>query len=119
FFVQPHEPISYGLTSSNQGQDGCMFYNPLLTSLTDPNVANDQELMDWLTVNHNINDRRNTLGVFDAVLAGEMFGMRGGMAAFAVGAQQRYRTANSNGSELSKGTPNAIVAFDSNGVPNE
>lgn len=119
FFVQPHEPISYGLTSSNQGQGGCMFYNPLLTSLTDSNVSNSPELMDWLTTIHNINDRRNTQGVFDAVVTGELFEMRGGTAAFALGGQIRKRTANSNGSELSKGTPNGIVDYDENGVPNE
>lgn len=111
FFVQPYEPISYGLTSNNQGQGDCMFYNPLLTSLTDPNVANDPELMDWLSEAHLNDDRRNKLGVWDATLTGELFDMRGGMAAFAVGAQQRNRNARSIGSPLSNGTENAILGF--------
>ena len=118
FFTQPHEPISYGLTSSNQGKGDCMFYNPLLTSLTNPNVANSPELMDWLTVVHNINDRRNTLGTVDAVISGELFAMRGGTAAFALGAQRRERTAKSKAADLSAGTPNAITAF-ANGRPSQ
>ncbi|MFM1896805.1 MAG: hypothetical protein RLZZ385_1879, partial [Pseudomonadota bacterium] len=118
FFVQPYEPISYALTSNNHGQGGCMFYNPLLTSLTNPNVANSPELLDWLSEAHLNDDRRNKLGVLDVTLTGELFDMRGGMAAFAVGAQKRDRNARSIGSPLSKGTENAILAF-SNGVPSE
>lgn len=116
FFTQPYEPISYALTSNNHGKGGCMFYNPLLSSLTNPNVANSDELMDWISEAHLNDDRRNKLGVWDATLTGELFDMRGGMAAFAVGAQQRYRNARSIGSTLSEGTENSILAF-RNGLP--
>lgn len=118
FFTQPYEPISYALTSNNQGQGGCMFYNPLLTSLTNPNVANNDELMNWISEAHLNDDRRNRLGVWDAVVSGELFDMRGGTAAFAAGAQTRYRNARSIGSPLSNGTENAIVKF-ANGAPSE
>jgi iron complex outermembrane receptor protein len=112
FFVQPYEPISFALTSSNHGQDGCMFYNPLLTSLTDPNVANSDELMEWISRAHLLDDRRNKLGVLDIVFGGELFEMRGGQAAFAVGAQSRRRHANSIGSPVSRGTEQAIIGFE-------
>lgn len=120
YFVLLHEPVSLGLTSNNQGKDGCMFYNPLLTSLTNPNVANSPELMDWLTTVHNMKDKRNTLGVFDATVTGELFEMRGGTAAFAVGYQNRRRTADSNAADINiPGIPNAIIGFGADGRPNE
>ena len=120
YYVQPHEPISYGLTSTNQGKGDCMFYNPFLTSLTNPNVANSPELMEWLTDVTAMKDKRNTQGVFDARVTGELFEMRGGMSAFALGYQHRTRTANSHASHLNlPGIQNAIQGYDENGVPNE
>ena len=129
YYVQPHEPISYGLTSTNQGKGGCMFYNPFLSSLTDPNVANSPELMNWLTQVTNMKDKRNTLGVFDATITGELFEMRGGTAAFAFGGQYRDRTQDSHASILNiPGLERAIQGYDSTqnlpgtnipGVPNE
>ncbi|MBL4821213.1 MAG: TonB-dependent receptor [Gammaproteobacteria bacterium] len=119
FFVQPYETISLGLTSSNQGQGNCHFYNPLLTRFTDPELANSPEMMAWLTQVGNLKDKRNTLGVFDAVVSGELFEMRGGTAAFAFGGQYRDRTAGSNAIDLNwPGIPAAIVAWE-NGVPSE
>ena len=118
FFAQPYEPISYGLTSSNQGQGPCQFYNPFLTSLTDPNVANSDELMNWISSVHLNDDRRNKLGVLDVTITGELFEMSGGTAAFAAGAQRRERNAKSRASPLSAGYENAIVAYQ-NGVVSE
>jgi outer membrane receptor protein involved in Fe transport len=37
YVLTTRESISLGLTSSNQGQGGCEFYNPYLTQFTDPN----------------------------------------------------------------------------------
>lgn len=129
YYVQPHEPISYGLTSTNQGKGDCMFFNPFLTQLTNPNVANSPELMEWLTDVTAMKDKRNTLGVFDARITGEMFEMRGGTAAFALGGQYRDRTQNSIASHLNiPGLPMAIQGYDHTqtlpgtnitGVPNE
>ena len=120
YFVQLHETMSLGLTSNNQGKDGCMFYNPLLTALADPNVANSPELMDWLTTIHNMKDKRNHQHVLDAVVTGDLFEMRGGTAAFAAGAQYRKRSADSNAADINiPGLPNAIIAFDANGMPSE
>ncbi|MEX0619390.1 MAG: TonB-dependent receptor, partial [Pseudohongiellaceae bacterium] len=120
YYVQPHEPVSLGLTSTNQGQGDCMFFNPFLNSVTDPNVANSPELMDWLTQVTAMKDKRNTQGVLDAVVTGELFEMRGGTAAFALGYQNRQRTAVSRASDLNfPGIQNAIQGYDENGVPNE
>ncbi len=113
YYVQPHEPISYGLTSTNQGKGDCQFYNPFLTALVDPNVANSPELMDWLTEVTAMKDKRNTQGVFDAMVTGDLFEVRGGMAAFAAGYQRRERTATSHGSNLNlPGLANAIQGYD-------
>lgn len=113
YYTQTHEPISYGLTSTNQGKGDCMFYNPLLTSLGNSNVSNSPELMDWLTEVTAVKDRRNTQGVFDAVVTGELIEMRGGMSAFALGVQRRHRTANSHASDLNRpGITNAIQGYD-------
>lgn len=120
YYVMLHEPLSLGLTSNNQGKGDCHFYNPLLTSLTNPNVANSDELMEWLTDVTNMKDKRNTQGVIDATITGELFEMRGGMAAFALGYQHRNRTATSHASDLNlPGIQNAIQGYDENGVPNE
>ena len=73
FVFTTRESLSYALTSNNHGQDGCMFYNPYLTSLTDPDLANTRELMDWMNETVLRTDKRNRLGVFDAVIAGELF----------------------------------------------
>jgi iron complex outermembrane recepter protein len=112
YYVQPHEPISYGLTSTNQGKDGCEFYNPMLSSLTNPNVANSPELMEWLTEVTAMKDKRNTQGVLDATVTGELFEMRGGTAAFAVGYQRRDRTATSHGSNLNLPGIQGIQGYD-------
>ncbi len=113
YYVQPHEPISYGLTSTNQGKGDCMFYNPFLSAHSNPNVANSPELMEWLTDVTAMKDKRNTQGVFDAMVTGELMEMRGGTAAFALGYQHRERTATSHGSDLNlPGLANAIQGYD-------
>ena len=62
-----------------------MFFNPFLTALTNPDLANSQELTDWMVGRMNRADKRNQLLVFDAVVSGEMFEMSGGTAQFAAG----------------------------------
>lgn len=95
YVLNTRESYSQALTSTNQGQDGCMFYNPFLTALTDPNLANDPELINWMTTRINRADKRNQLLVFDAIVSGEMFEMTGGTAQFATGYQRRERDASS------------------------
>ena len=48
-----------------------------LTALTNPDLANSQELTDWMVGRMNRADKRNQLLVFDAVVSGEMFEMSG------------------------------------------
>jgi len=120
YVLTTRESISLGLTSSNQGQGGCEFYNPYLTQFTDPNLANSPELMDYLNETVLRADKRNTMTVFDAVVGGELFDMAGGAAAIAFGAQHRERKATSKAPALNfPGIPNAILGYDSSGVPNE
>ena len=120
YVLTTRESISLGLTSSNQGQGGCEFYNPYLTQFTDPNLANSDELMGWLNETVLRADKRNTLAVFDAVVGGDLFDMAGGPAAIAFGAQYRQRDATSRAPALNfPGIPNAILGYDDNGVPNE
>lgn len=120
FVFTTRESLSYALTSNNQGQGGCMFYNPFLTSLTDADLANSRELMDWMNQTVRRTDKRNRLGVLDAVVSGEMFEMRGGTAQFAAGAQYRERNTLSRANPLNEpGLQNRILGYDANGVPNE
>jgi outer membrane receptor protein involved in Fe transport len=119
YVLTTRESISLGLTSSNQGQGGCEFYNPYLTQFTDPNLANSPELMAHLNETVLRADKRNTLAVFDAVVGGELFDMAGGPAAIAMGAQYRQRDAKSRAPSLNfPGIPNAILGYDDSGVPN-
>ena len=119
YVLTTRESISLGLTSSNQGQGGCEFYNPYLTQFTNPNVANSPELMAYLNETVLRADKRNTLAVFDAVVGGELFDMAGGPAAIAIGAQYRQRDAKSRAPALNfPGIPNAILGYDDSGVPN-
>lgn len=120
FVFTTRESLSYALTSNNHGQGGCEFYNPYLTSLTDPSLANSPELMNWMNESVLRTDKRNRLGVFDAVLAGEIFEMRGGTAQFAVGGQYRERNTLSRSNHLNEpGLTDRILGYDANGVPNE
>lgn len=118
FVFTTREALSYALTSNNQGQGGCQFYNPLLTQFTNDNVANSQELMDWMSVTANRADKRNSEAVVDAMISGELFEMSGGTAQFATGLQYRDRNASSIAPELNDpGLPNRILSFDENGEP--
>ena len=119
FVFTTRESISLALTSNNHGQGGCMFYNPFLTAMTNPALANDPALMEWMNPVIKRADKRNKLGVVDAVLTGEMFDMRGGMAQFAVGGQYRMQNNKSIAPEQNlPGLPNAILTYAPGGAPN-
>ena len=119
FVFTTRESLSLALTSNNQGKDGCGFYNPFLTQMTDPNLANNQELMDWMNPTVKRVDKRNKLGVFDAVVSGEIMELKGGTAQFAVGAQYRMQNNKSRAPSLNvPGLPAAILDWGKNGAPN-
>lgn len=108
------ESISQALTSSNQGQGGCQFYNGLLTSATDSNFSNSRELLDWMSPIVPVSDRTNTLGVFDALVSGDLFEMRGGTAAFALGYQNRdFQQISRSYPLIEPGNPDAILSYGS------
>lgn len=119
FVFTTRESLALALTSNNHGQGGCQFYNPFMTQMTNPSLANSQELIDWMLPTVRRTDKRNKLGVIDAVVSGEMFEMRGGVAQMAVGAQYRMQNNKSIAPTINlPGLPNAILGYDSNGVPN-
>ncbi|MGI9250175.1 MAG: TonB-dependent receptor domain-containing protein [Pseudohongiellaceae bacterium] len=95
YILNLREVFSYALTSNNHGKDGCMFYNPFLTALSNPDVANDPELIAWMREDVRRADKRNKLGVIDAIVSGELFDMAGGTAQFATGLHYRERNAKS------------------------
>ena len=120
FVFTTRESLSLALTSNNHGKDGCSFYNPFLTSMTNPALANNQELVDWMLPTIRRADKRNKLGVIDAVISGELMDLAGGMSQFAVGAQYRMQTNQSRAPEMNlPGLPQAILGYDGNGVPDE
>ena len=119
FVFTTRESLALALTSNNHGQGGCQFYNPFMTQMTNPSLANSQELIDWMLPTVRRTDKRNKLGVIDAVVSGELFDMRGGVAQMAVGAQYRMQNNKSIAPTINlPGLPNAILGYDSNGVPN-
>lgn len=119
FVFTTRESLSLALTSNNQGKDGCQFYNPFLTQMTNPNLANSDELMEWMNPTVKRVDKRNKLGVLDAVLSGEIMELKGGTAQFAVGAQYRMQSNKSRAPLLNvPGLPNAILDWGKNGAPN-
>ena len=120
YVLTTREAISLALTSNNQGQGDCHFYNPFLSQFSNPDVANDPEMMDWMNETVLRADKRNSMKVFDAVVGGEFMDMRGGPAAVAFGAQYRERNAASRAPAMNyPGIPNAILGYDASGVPNE
>ncbi len=123
YILNTRESWSLGLTSTNHGQGGCEFYNPFLTALTDSNLANSPELIDWITASDILRaDKRNSLVVFDAVVSGEMFEMTGGTAQFAAGFQHRQRKASGKAPEINLPGIDVITGYDSPtpfGVPSE
>jgi iron complex outermembrane receptor protein len=117
FVFTTRESISLALTSNNHGKDGCMFYNPFLTAMSNPALANDPALMEWMNPTVKRADKRNKLGVIDAVVSGELLELQGGMAQFAVGAQYRMQNNKSNAPDINyPGIPNAILGY-ANRVP--
>lgn len=120
FVFTTRENMSYALTSNNHGQGGCQFYNPFLTALTNPALANSDELMEWINVETNVRDKRNKMAVFDAVVSGELFEMQGGTAQFAAGGQYRVSNNASRASLLNlPGLTDRILGYDAAGVPNK
>ena len=100
YVLNTYDSASTILTSNNHGQDGCQFFNPFLTSLSDPSLANSTELTDWMTTRINRADKRNQLLVIDAIVNGELGEMAGGTAAFATGLQYRKRNATGRAPEI-------------------
>lgn len=120
FVFATRESLSLALTSNNQGQGGCEFYNPFLTALVNPALANSPELVDWMTPMVLRADKRNKLGVIDAVVTGELMELSGGTAQVAVGAQYRMQNNESRAPAINyPGIPNAILGYDQSGVPND
>ncbi|NKB33207.1 MAG: TonB-dependent receptor [Pseudomonadales bacterium] len=123
YILNTREGWSQALTSTNHGQDGCEFFNPYLTSITDPNLATSQELIDWISATDILRaDKRNELEVFDAVVTGELYEMAGGTAQFAAGYQHRSRKANGRAPDLHFPGLTVITGYDSPtpfGVPNQ
>jgi iron complex outermembrane recepter protein len=119
FVHTTRESISYALTSNNHGQGACKFYNPFLTQFTNPKVANDPALMEWINQETLVRDKRNRLLVYDAVVTGELVELPGGMGQFAVGGQYRKDNRQSRASELNlPGLQSRILGYSSTGVPN-
>jgi len=116
-----HRNMSLALTSNNHGVGDCQFFNPYLTAQPggNPDLANSAELIDWMTQDVLLTDKRNQLAVFDAVVSGELFEMAGGTAQFAMGMQYREETRDSNAGSLldpfGEGVTNAIKSFNDDG----
>jgi outer membrane receptor protein involved in Fe transport len=123
YVLNTRDTFSQALTSTNQGQGDCHFFNPYLTALTDANVANDPAMVEWISERDYFRaDKQNTLEVFDAVVSGEMFEMTGGTAQFAAGYQHRSRKATGKAPQINQPGITVIKGYDGDSpfsVPNE
>ncbi|MDP2127926.1 MAG: TonB-dependent receptor [Pseudohongiella sp.] len=118
FVFTTRESISLALTSNNHGQNGCQFFNPFLTAMTNPSLANSPELIEWMNPIVKRSDRRNKLAVIDAVISGELTELRGGMAQFAFGGQYREQNNKSIAPVQNEpGIPSAILSYAPGGAP--
>lgn len=114
YVLNTRDSFSQALTSTNQGQGDCQFFNPYLTALTDPNLANDPALIEWISARDYFRaDKQNTLEVFDAVVSGELFEMTGGQAQFAAGYQHRSRRATGRAPEINQPGITVIKGYES------
>lgn len=113
YVLNTRDNFSTALTSTNHGQGDCHFFNPYLTALTDPNLANDADMIEWITARDYLRaDKQNTLEVFDAVVTGELFELAGGQAAFAAGYQHRSRKATGKAPEINQPGIDVIKGYD-------
>ncbi|MEX2470297.1 MAG: TonB-dependent receptor [Pseudohongiellaceae bacterium] len=123
YVLNTRDTLSQALTSTNHGQGDCHFFNPYLTALADPELANDPELIEWMAARDYFRaDKQNTLEVFDAVVSGELFEMTGGIAQFAAGYQHRSRKATGRAPEMNQPGIFPIKGYDGNSPfsqPNE
>jgi len=114
-----HQSMSLALTSNNHGVGDCQFFNPYLSSLTDPDLANSDELINWMLEDVMLTDKRNKLGSFDAVISGDLFEMKGGAAKFATGLHYRRENRHSRAGSLLNpeiaAITDAIKSFNSDG----
>ncbi len=119
YHLNTRNTISLALTSTNQGMGGCEFFNPYLTRFTDPNLANSQELIDWLTpVVKHVNGR-NKLAVFEAVVSGEVMELSSGPLQFAVGIQHRDQENRSKAPSINDPGNLVVNGYDAAGTPND
>ena len=104
--------ISLALTSTNQGQGGCMFFNPYLSATNGTGPANDPALLEYLRLRDVLlNDSMTELMVFDAVVTADLFDMQAGKAAGALGFQYR-KESRSSGQEAERFGTTLITAVD-------
>ncbi len=116
YVLNTYDNAALALSSNNHGQDGCQFFNPFLTSLSNPDFANSPELIDWMSTRILRADKMNHLLVIDAIVKGELGEMAGGTAEFATGLQYRERKATGKAPEINLPGINPIKSYMS-GLP--
>ena len=89
-FINP-DNLVLGMTSNNNGDaaQGCSFYNPFLSRVNNPALANSDELLRWLEVPLKNQETDTYLTSVDVVFAGEIFEWDGRVVDLAIGAQYR------------------------------
>ena len=117
YILNTRESWSQALTSTNHGRNGCEFFNPYLTSLSNPALANSPQLLDWMTDSDILRaDKRNQMEVIDMVVSGELFEIKGGMAQFAMGYQHREQHATGKAPEINLPGLRVITGYGPGGL---
>ena len=82
--------ISLALSSTNQGQGSCKFFNPYLSAITGNGPANDPALLEYLRLRDvKLNDSMTELMVADVVFTADLWTLDAGPIAGALGFQWR------------------------------
>ena len=103
--------ISQALTSTNQGNaaDGCHFFNPYLSRHTDEEVANSEELINWmLEPKDKVNGSKTELETFDVVISSDIGEMGDTVIQGAFGYQYREYSRDQTEPALRRSTTSVL-----------
>lgn len=71
--------------SQTPGENGCQYFNPLISSALDPSLANSPELLDWLHDDVRWTDQRTETRTWETRASGEVFDLPAGPVQLVLG----------------------------------
>ncbi|PHR61895.1 MAG: TonB-dependent receptor [Robiginitomaculum sp.] len=87
-------------SQNTPGLNGCLYFNPAGSAISDPTLANSAEVIDYIIGDFKL-DARSKTTVVDAVVSKRLFALSGGDAAIAVGLQLRSESLRQDFDDIS------------------